>query len=82
MLATLVAPDTMVCLAQLGYATVISHQERTARLAVVLVLLVLGYVTLVDALVVVKQDGRYIDAIGTRHAIFAVVARYGGVLLE
>jgi hypothetical protein len=50
----LVATDAMVGLSQLRHATVIANEEGTTGLAIVLVLLALGYIALVDALVVMQ----------------------------
>ena len=76
----LAATGATICLAETGDTTVIAYQESTACLAVILVLVALRYVALVDAAVVVQQDGWNIQPIGARHAVFAVVARHGGVL--
>ena len=81
MMVALSAPDAMVGLAQLGHTTVITHQEGTASLAVVLVLTAFWHIAFVHALVVVQQDGRNVYAIGARHAILAIVARNCGILL-
>ena len=69
-----------VGLAETGNTAVIAYQEGAACLAVILVLAVLRHVALVDAAVVVQQDGWNIQPIGARHTVFAVVARHGGVL--
>jgi hypothetical protein len=51
----LVATDAVVGLSQLRHATVIANEEGTTGLAIVLVLLALGYITLVYTFVVVKE---------------------------
>lgn len=76
----LAATGAAVGLAETGNTAVIAYQEGAACLAVILVLAVLRHVALVDAAVVVQQDGWNIQSIGARHTVFAVVARHGGVL--
>ena len=76
----LAATGATVGLAETGNTAVIAYQEGAACLAVILVLAVLRHVALVDAAVVVQQDGWNIQPIGARHTVFAVVARHGGVL--
>ena len=78
----LAATGATVGLAETGNTAVIAYQEGAACLAVILVLAVLRHVALVDAAVVVQQDGWNIQPIGARHTVFAVVARHGGVLLS
>ena len=67
----------MGCLAQAGHAAVESYQIFAAQAVVVLVLDVIGQASLVLALVVVYEYSRYVNAVGTGHAILAVVARNG-----
>lgn len=71
----LVASCTMACLAELRYATVITDEEGAASFAIVLIPAAFGYIALVDAAVVMQQNGGNVQSVGTRHAIFAVVAR-------
>ena len=80
-MVALSAPDAVVGLAQFGHTAVVSHQEGTACLAVVLVLAAFGHIALVHTLVVVQQDGRNVYAIGAGHAILAIVARNSWILL-
>ena len=71
----------MVGLPQLGHTTVVANQEGTTRLAIVLVLTAFRHITLVHALVVVQENGRNVYTIGAWHAILAIIARDGGILL-
>ena len=71
----MVASCTMACLAELRYATVITDEEGAAGFAIVLIPAAFGYIALVDAAVVMQQNGGNVQSVGTRHAIFAVVAR-------
>ena len=80
-MVALSAPDAMVGLAQLGHTTVITHQEGTASLAVVLVLTAFRHIAFIHTLVVMQQNGWYVYTIRTWHAILAIVARNGGILL-
>ena len=82
MLHALAATDAVVGLPELGHSTVVAHQEGAASLPIVGVLAAFGHIALVDALVVVEQDGRNINAVGAGHAILAVVAGNRGVLLD
>ena len=54
---TLVAPDAMAGLAELRHAAVIVHKECTTGASVVLILSVAGHISLVDALVIMQEDG-------------------------
>ena len=65
----------MACLAELRYATVITDEEGAAGFAIVLIPATFGYIALVDAAVVMQQNGGNVQSVGTRHAILAVVAR-------
>lgn len=76
---TLVAPDTVAGLAELRHAAVVTDKESAAGTAVVL-LTAAGHIPLVDALVVMQQDGGYVYSVRTRHTILAVVARDGLIL--
>ena len=76
----LVASYAVVGLAQLGYGAVVAHEEGATHLGITFVLAALGDVAFVDTLVVVEQDGRDIEAIGTGHTVLTVVAGDGGVL--
>ena len=75
MRVALVASCTMACLAELRYATVITDEEGAAGFAIVLIPATFGYIALVDAAVVMQQNGGNVQSVGTRHAILAVVAR-------
>ena len=63
-MVALLASYAMVGLPQLGHATVVTHQEGTACLAVVLVLAAFGHVAFIHTLVVVQENGRYVYAVG------------------
>lgn len=76
---TLVAPDTVAGLAELRHAAVVTDKESAAGTAVVL-LTAAGHIPLVDALVVMQQDGGYVYSVRARHTILAVVARDGLIL--
>lgn len=73
--ATLVAAYAVTCLTQFRHASVIAHEERTASTAEILVLNARRDITLVEALVVMKQNRRNVKSVRTRHAILAVVTR-------
>jgi len=79
MRVALVASGTMTCLAKLRYAAVIADEEGAACFAIVLVLTAFRHIALVDASVVMQQYGGDVQTVGTRHAVFAVVARNGGI---
>lgn len=66
----------MVGLAKLGHAAIISHEEVVTLLLVRLALSALRKVALLYHLVVMREDGRNVDAVGARHAVVALVARY------
>ena len=67
----------MVCLAQTRHAAVVSYEEGAALASILRVLKMSRHVALLDALVVVGEDGRYVDAVGAGHAVVALVARNG-----
>ena len=77
---TLVAPDTVVGLAELRHTAVVTDKESAAGTAVVLVLSVTGHIPLIDTFVVMQEDGRYVYPVWAGHTILAVVARDGLVL--
>ena len=79
MLHALAAADAVVGLAQFGHAAVIADKEGLASAGIVGVIAVSGEVTLGNALVVVGEYARNVDAIGARHAVLAVVAGNGVV---
>ena len=70
----------MACLAELRYAAVITDEEGAAGFAIVLIPAAFGYIALVDAAVVMQQNGGNVQSIGTRHAILAIVAGNRGIL--
>ena len=72
----LVATDTMVRLTQARYAAVVTHEEGPPGFPVVFVLRRGGHITLVDTLVVMGEDARNVQPVGTRHAILAGRTRY------
>ena len=76
----LATSDAMVSLPQTRHTPVIPYQESTARLPVVLFLRTFRHVALIDALVIMYQNRRYINAVRTRHAIFAIIAGHSGIL--
>ena len=63
----LVASCTMACLAELRYAAVITDEEGAAGFAIVLIPAAFGYIALVDAAVVMQQNGGNVQSVGTRH---------------
>ena len=73
----LVASGAMAGLTKFRSAAVIADEEGPAGFAVVLVLTAFGDIALIDASVVVQQNGRDVQSVGARHAIFAVVAWNG-----
>ena len=77
----LLATDAMVGLAQLGHATIIAYQEGTSGLTVVFVLTALRHIAFVHTFVVMKKYGRYVYSVRAWHAILAIIARDGGILL-
>lgn len=77
---TLVAPGTMVGLPQFGYTSVISYEKSTACFPIILILAAFRHISFIDTFIVMYQDGRNVNSIRARHAVLAVVARYGGVL--
>ena len=73
----------MVCLAQFRHAPVVTNQEGSAGTAIVGILLALvRHVALLDTLVVVREDGRNVQTIRTRHAVVALVARDGLQIID
>ena len=72
--AALVAAYASVCLTEFRNGSVVAYKICTTGLSVVLRFLALGYVAFIDAFVVVQEDGRDVDAVWARHAVFAVVA--------
>ena len=81
MAQTLSAVDTMVRLTQLRHSTVVTNQKGASHFPVSGILPAFWHITFIHALVVVQQYGRNVYTIGTWHTIFAVIARYGGILL-
>lgn len=77
---TLVAPGTMVGLPQFGYTSVISYEKSTACFPIILILAAFRHISFIDTFIVMYQYGRNVNSIRARHAVLAVVARYGGVL--
>ena len=75
----LVAANAVVCLPELWHRTVVADKECSACFFVVCGLLGFWNVAMVDALVVVDKNGRDVQSVRARHAIFTVVARYGWV---
>ena len=69
---------TVVGLAHARHGTVETNQVFTAQLEVFVIHFLAWQRAVVLAFVVMYEDGRDIDAIGTRHAVLAVVA--GNVL--
>ena len=74
------ATDAVVGLPETRHAAVVPHQERPTRLTVTLALRRGDDVALVHTLVVMQQHRRNVNAVGTRHAILAVVAWDSGIL--
>ena len=74
------AGDASVGLTKAWHTVVVAEEETAPCLAILGVSAVAGHIALVDAAVVVQQDGWNIQSIGARHTVFAVVARHGGVL--
>ena len=72
----LAASGAMVSLTQCRDCAVIADQIRTACLAVVLGFAAVCDIPFIHAFVVMQEDGRDVDAVRARHAVFAVVARY------
>lgn len=87
MLYTTATTDAVTGLTQTRHRAVITDEEGTTSFAELLQVIVrhlffvvnLHHIALVDTLVVMQQDGRDVEAIGTRHAVVAVVARNGGI---
>lgn len=73
----LAAADAVACLAQFRDTPVVANQEGATGLPVIGIAAALRQIVVVDALVVVHQDRRDVDAVGTRHAVLAVVAGDG-----
>ena len=77
MLVALLAADAMVCLAQFWHAAVIAYEIGAPVLNVFRVVCApVGHVAVVYALVEMAENGRNVDAVWTRHAIVALIARY------
>lgn len=64
-------------LTELGDGAVVAHKEGTSGSPVLVVLCLVRHVALVDAFVVMSEDGGDVYSVGTRHAILAVVTRDG-----
>jgi len=71
---TLAALDAVVGLAHTWYSTVEADEVVAAQTNVFLVHPRKGQSTLVLAFVVVYEDGGNVNAVGTWHAVFAVIA--------
>ena len=69
----------MVSLSHLRHSAVVTHKECTACLIVVGCLLRFRHLSLVDTFVVMYKDRRYVNAVWTWHAVFAVVAWHSRV---
>ena len=65
----------MVGLAELGHGTVVANEEGTAKLPIVGLHGADGHAVFVDTFVEVQEDAGDVDAIRTRHAILAIIAR-------
>ena len=74
--AALVAARALARLTQLRDGAVVAHEKRAAGFEVVFVDIAFGRGTLVNTLVVVKQNRGNVERVRARHTIFAVVARY------
>lgn len=70
-----VAAYAMTRLAKLGHTAVVAHKEGPACAAIALVLRRQWHIALVEAFVIVPENGRYIKAVRAGHAIFAIGAR-------
>ena len=70
----------MARLTKTRHAAVVAHKESLAFARIFRVLRRRRHIALVHALVVMHENGRYVDAVRTRHAVFAVVARDGWIL--
>lgn len=75
----LVASYAVVGLTQPRDGAVIAHKESATCRGIVGTASRRRHVVFVDTLVVVQQYGWYVDAIGARHTVFAVVARDGWI---
>ena len=71
------ASYAMAGLAKFRYTPVVSHEVCPAGFSVFRILARSRDVAFVEAFVVVQQDGRNVEAVRTRHAVFAVIARDG-----
>ena len=65
----------MISLPQLGYSPVISYKEVVALFCIRLALSALWQVSFLYHLVVMREDGRNVDAVGARHAVVVLVAK-------
>ena len=65
------ASDAVISLSERLYASVVINKILSARLLVVVVLRVCGYLAFVQTFVVMREDARDVDTVRTRHAILA-----------
>lgn len=70
---TLVTPDTVIRLPELGHTAIVPHQKSPPGLPVTLVPAVLRHIPLIDTLIIMQQNSRNIDPVRARHTIFTIV---------
>ena len=75
----LTAVYAMVSLTKRRYGAVVADEVDATSLLIVLRLLALRHITLVHAFVIVGKDARNVNAVRTRHTVFAVVTRHGRI---
>ena len=82
MLHTLAASYAMAGLAQTRNRTVVTDKKGPSRLGIFRIGRRLRDVTLIDTLIIMQEHTRNVDAIGTRHAVFTVIAWHCGILRD
>ena len=79
---TLLAPYTPRCLSHLRHRSVVADKESAPSLGIARILTIPWHIIIVDTLIVVEKNSWNINTIRAGHAILAVVARHGWVLLH
>ena len=89
MFLTFTAFNASCSLSQLWNSAIVAYQVGPSGFTVAVVSAACYDVSIVDAFVIVQQNGRDVDAVWTWHAVFTVVAwdcriflHYGGCLLK
>lgn len=78
---TLSAPYAMVCLPQFWDRPVVAHKEGLPRLYIIFIAGIgVRHIPFVDTFIIMDKDSRNVNAVGTRHAVFAVVACHRRIL--